>query len=288
MGDALKLLKHQLEQSAEKPSPDEANALNASGHNRKLPWWSCNARRAQEVFVIALDEEDNPAGEPGTPFSRERHLNRPERQSIVEPAHILARPKPAAKCMVTKAMKNPKKRKRFKGSVSIASLGRADLPKRQSKQGPKGKASMKLAIELAKANNFAAAAIQNIEKDYYANSSRSAKEAKRKAVKDLLAAAHMAPYPLDPKKIKLIAGVLREGGYKSADTYLVEAKTAHIELFMMREIELAALTTKDVKLDHSSRLVTVTWRESKMDQEGSSISRTLQCICMAQCGIDCH
>ena len=77
---------------------------------------------------------------------------------------------------------------------------------------------MKLAIELVKANNFAAAAIQNIEKDYYANSSRSAKEAKRKAVKDLLAAAHMASYPLDPKKIKLIAGVLREGGYKSADT----------------------------------------------------------------------
>ena len=174
---------------------------------------------------------------------------------------------------------------------------------------------MKLAIELVKANNFAAAAIQNIEKDYYANSSRSAKEAKRKAVKDLLAAAHMASYPLDPKKIKLIAGVLREAGYKSADTYLVEAKTAHIEegwpwtalldrhfklcrkavkrgqgpqkkapeverdlwtslglldvnvpgtkvplspqlfafgvLFMMREIELAALTTKDVKLDQA-------------------------------------
>ena len=113
LGDALKLLKHQLEQSAEKPSPDEANALNASGHNRKLPWWSCKARRAQEDFVIALDEEDSPAGEPGTPFSRERHLNPPERQSIVEPAHILARPKPAAKCMVTKGMKNPKKRKRF-------------------------------------------------------------------------------------------------------------------------------------------------------------------------------
>ena len=113
LGDALKLLKHQLEQSAEKPSPDEANALNVSGHNRKLPWWSCKARRAQEDFVIALDEEDSPAGEPGTPFSRERHLNPPERQSIVEPAHILARPKPAAKCMVTKGMKNPKKRKRF-------------------------------------------------------------------------------------------------------------------------------------------------------------------------------
>lgn len=53
---------------------------------------------------------------------------------------------------------------------------------------------MKLAIELVKANNFAAALRQNIEKDYYANSSRPAKEAKRKAVKDLLAAAHMAPY----------------------------------------------------------------------------------------------
>ena len=57
--------------------------------------------------------------------------------------------------------------------------------------------------------------------------------------------------------------------------------------FMMREIELAALTTKDLKLDESKRLVTVTWRESKMDQEGASISRSLQCICESQCTIDC-
>jgi len=59
-------------------------------------------------------------------------------------------------------------------------------------------------------------------------------------------------------------------------------------LFMMREIELAAFTTtKAIKLDHKLRLVMVTWKESKMDQEGISVSRSLQCICPAQCGIDC-
>lgn len=59
-------------------------------------------------------------------------------------------------------------------------------------------------------------------------------------------------------------------------------------LFMMREIELAAFTTtKAIKLDHKLRLVMVTWKELKMDQEGISVSRSLQCICPAQCGIDC-
>ena len=55
----------------------------------------------------------------------------------------------------------------------------------------------------------------------------------------------------------------------------------------MREIELAASTSKNVAFDDKSRLVTLTWRESKMDQEGATISRTLQCLCPGACDISC-
>ena len=57
--------------------------------------------------------------------------------------------------------------------------------------------------------------------------------------------------------------------------------------WMMREIELANLCTNDVKFDHKNRLVTLTWTESKMDQQGTSISRTLQCLCGGACDLRC-
>lgn len=56
---------------------------------------------------------------------------------------------------------------------------------------------------------------------------------------------------------------------------------------MMRGIELANLCTNDVKFDHKNRLVTLTWTESKMDQQGASISRTLQCLCGGACHSRC-
>ena len=158
--------------------------------------------------------------------------------------------------------------------------------------------------------------------------------------------------PLTPEKLQALAGALRTSGYKSAHTYLAEAKLAHIEkgwnwsnlldrhfklctkavkrgigpakkapevaediwkahpllpddgtkqgkvklaplLFacgvhwMMREIEIAALTSRNVAFDDKTRLVTLTWRESKMDQEGATISRTLQCLCSGSCDISC-
>ena len=47
--------------------------------------------------------------------------------------------------------------------------------------------------------------------------------------------------------------------------------------WMMREIELAALSADDVRFDADNRLASVIWRESKQDTETSCISRTLQC-----------
>ena len=57
--------------------------------------------------------------------------------------------------------------------------------------------------------------------------------------------------------------------------------------WMMREIELAALKTTDIKFDESARRVTITWRASKADAECRGISRTLQCICNDSCDMKC-
>ena len=57
--------------------------------------------------------------------------------------------------------------------------------------------------------------------------------------------------------------------------------------WMMREIELAALKTTDIKFDEASRRVSITWRASKADAECRGISRTLQCICNDSCDMKC-
>ena len=48
---------------------------------------------------------------------------------------------------------------------------------------------------------------------------------------------------------------------------------------MLREIELADLTTEDFTMDHLSRRVTLYLKMSKMDSEGKGVRRTLQCFC---------
>jgi hypothetical protein len=57
--------------------------------------------------------------------------------------------------------------------------------------------------------------------------------------------------------------------------------------WMLREIEVAALTCNDVKLDSTSRMVTLTWTESKTDTAARGISRTMQCICADTCDLKC-
>ena len=56
---------------------------------------------------------------------------------------------------------------------------------------------------------------------------------------------------------------------------------------MMREIELANLSTKDIKCDSTNRLVSVYSVNSKMDQRSHGVTRTLQCICKEGCDLRC-
>ena len=49
--------------------------------------------------------------------------------------------------------------------------------------------------------------------------------------------------------------------------------------WMLREIELAALNTEDLTVDHISKRVCMNLRMSKTDSEGKGVRRTLQCLC---------
>lgn len=56
---------------------------------------------------------------------------------------------------------------------------------------------------------------------------------------------------------------------------------------MMRAIELSDVTTDDVLFIEKNKTVTLTWRVSKTDSQGATISRTLQCVCEDQCDLRC-
>ena len=207
------------------------------------------------------------------------------------------------------------------------------------------------AVGLAKNKALRSRAVANIVASYYSNSSIAAKNSKRKMVDKLLKAANLS-FPLTPLHIKTVAGALKEAGYKSTFSYLIEMKTMHIELdyqwtslldrhfklcmaaakrnmgprkkapevpedtwanrslledpsdfgtkvglaahlfacgvhWMMREIEIANLSAKDIKFDSRNRLVTVLFVNSKGDQEARGVSRTLQCICKEGCTLKC-
>ena len=86
-----------------------------------------------------------------------------------------------------------------------------DLPKRNSTFGL-SKPSRRNALKLAKAKGALANVIARVEDDYYANSSKAAKNSKRNTVAEILKAGD-ASYPLTPFSLKLIAGTLRESGY---------------------------------------------------------------------------
>jgi hypothetical protein len=71
-------------------------------------------------------------------------------------------------------------------------------------------------------------AVTRIEKDFYSNSSRAARSSKRKTAEKVLHAGGLT-YPLTPCALKFLAGTLRESGYKSAYSYIIEAKVEHVE-----------------------------------------------------------
>lgn len=229
---------------------------------------------------------------------------------------------------------------------------RKDLPKSRTSANNMTKPSLRNAIAVMKSKKAMQRAMKGVENDYFANSSKVARGAKRHAVKTILETAFSTAMPLTPGKLQALAGALRSSGYKSAHTYLVEAKIFHVEkgwdwtslldrhfklcvkavrrglgpakkapevpaeqwkaqpllpdaskgkskvklaahLFacgvhwMMREIEIAALTSKNVIFEDKNRLVTLVWHESKGDQEGATISRTLKCLCQDACDMSC-
>ena len=77
------------------------------------------------------------------------------------------------------------------------------------------------AVGLAKNKALRSRAVANIVASYYSNSSIAAKNSKRKMVDKLLKAANLS-FPLTPLHIKTVAGALKEAGYKSTFSYLIE------------------------------------------------------------------
>lgn len=55
-------------------------------------------------------------------------------------------------------------------------------------------------------------------------------------------------------------------------------------VWMLREIELAALDTGDLTIDHTTKRVSLYLKMSKVDPTGKGVTRTLQCLCV---GNDC-
>jgi len=313
------------------PESSEAELMNTmalgqdTARSHQGPWW--RELLSSPVKRLCRTNWNNPFGAAEAPALR---LPPPKTNPVVLKA---------AKSKVLKTTSTLKKR-------------RTDIPdskRRTVLNTPK--AGLRGAVAWAKSKDARERAVQNLEKAFYANSSRAAKSSKRKTIMDILTAAK-ENYPLTPFSIKLIAATLKEAGYKSAYTYLIEAKSYHLErghewthsldrwfklsinaakrgmgprkkapevpenewsnfslltdyrdratkvrlpmhLFatgvhwMLREIEVAALTCNDVKLDSSSRMVTLTWTESKTDTAARGISRTMQCICADTCDLKC-
>ena len=111
-----------------------------------------------------------------------------------------------------------------KGALSKV---RKDLPKRSS-SAKLPKPSRRSAVKLAKAKCALAGIVARVEMDFCANSSRAARASKRNTIKQILRAGNEG-FPLTPFSLKLLAGTLRESGYKSAHSYLIEAKLEHVE-----------------------------------------------------------
>ena len=238
--------------------------------------------------------------------------------------------------------------------ASPTSLGRKELPKKQSAKDKRAKRpSLRGAVALMRNKLTAKRALKNLEEDFFANSSRASKKSKRHTVETLLkAVTKVRPYPLTPKSIRTLASVPKEAGYKSASAYLAEAKIAHIEAghdwtpllernfklcktavdrgvgprkkapevqedawalhdlnpderspvtkvlwathlfamavhWMMRELEVAALTTDLIQFSKADRSVMVTWEVSKTDPSAAGIKRVLKCVCDGDCDLRC-
>ncbi|CAJ1436242.1 unnamed protein product [Effrenium voratum] len=93
----------------------------------------------------------------------------------------------------------------------------------------KVKASMRSALITAKDPWRRKMAVNRLEKDFCANSSRKAKASRRHTIKKVFENAGFEAMKVTPEAIKCLAASLKTGGYKSAHMYLAEAKLVHIE-----------------------------------------------------------
>ena len=129
--------------------------------------------------------------------------------------------------------KGMKGKKRGKGALeSKTKQRRADLPLRTvgDKTPHHGtKPKLKPAVELVPSKRRRENVVSQIEPEYYSNSLRAANASRRRPIEKILEAAK-SPYPLTPESIKLLAGAVKEAGYKSAYMYIIEAKTQHVEM----------------------------------------------------------
>ena len=57
-------------------------------------------------------------------------------------------------------------------------------------------------------------------------------------------------------------------------------------VWVLREVELAAIHKEDILIDEKEKLVSLTLRLTKTDQEGRGMKRALQCCCPEECGWD--
>lgn len=81
--------------------------------------------------------------------------------------------------------------------------------------------------------------------------------------------------------------LLPEGRSKRGDLLLATHLFALGTQWMLREIEIARLTARDVTFNIKERTVSLVLRESKMDQSAKGITRTLQCLCRDGCDLRC-
>jgi hypothetical protein len=81
--------------------------------------------------------------------------------------------------------------------------------------------------------------------------------------------------------------LLPEGGTKRGGLLLAPQLFAMATHWMLREIELARLTSEDIAFDIKGRTVSLTLQGSKMDQSAKGVTRTLQCLCKDSCDLRC-
>ena len=201
--------------TANRDAPNPKEEVERERSLRQKPWW-CELL-ASPVKRLRLNDWGKMWNAPQPDFRLPDSAQIQENDQLVG-AEVTKERKPAE---VVEKKKKPSFKTR-----------RTDIPVRREVKGRNQlgfKPTIKRAVELAKSKQKREGILTRIEEDYYSNSSRAAKASRRKSIMKILDAAK-ASYPLTPESIKMLAGALREAGYKSAYMYIIEAKTHHVEL----------------------------------------------------------